>query len=115
MNKLQGDVLVVVSKIESLKAIHNLHVKGSEEQVKIWRALTRVPAGKLVSYGTLARETHNHPHEVGVAMGDNRVAMLIPCHRVIKSTGEFGQYHWGTKRKLAMIIREAGTSGLKRA
>lgn len=85
----------------------HLHIKGAADHLPIWQALTRVPAGKLVSYGTLAKATHRMAQDIGVAMGDNRLAILIPCHRVIKSTGELGQYHWGAKRKQAMIIKEA--------
>ncbi|SFO46780.1 O-6-methylguanine DNA methyltransferase [Chitinophaga sp. YR627] len=84
-----------------------LHVKGTPAQLKIWEALCTIPAGGFISYGTLAKATNNIAREVGIAMGDNRIAMLIPCHRVIKSTGELGQYHWGAIRKRAMIIKEA--------
>lgn len=84
-----------------------LYVKGSPASLHIWEALIKVPSGKLISYGTLAKATNHMAQEVGTVMGDNRIAILIPCHRVIKSTGEFGQYHWGAKRKRAMIIREA--------
>ncbi|WP_146616229.1 methylated-DNA--[protein]-cysteine S-methyltransferase [Chitinophaga dinghuensis] len=85
----------------------HLHVKSSPANLKIWQMLTKVPYGKLISYGTLAKATGHTAQEIGIAMGDNRIAMLIPCHRVIKSTGELGQYHWGQKRKRAMIIKEA--------
>lgn len=84
-----------------------LHVKGTPTNLQIWEALTKVPYGKLISYGTLAKATGNMAQDIGIAMGDNRIAMLIPCHRVIKATGELGQYHWGAKRKRAMIIKEA--------
>jgi O-6-methylguanine DNA methyltransferase len=84
-----------------------LHAKGTPEQLRIWEALTQVPAGKLVSYGTLAKATGQMAQDTGVMMGDNRIAILIPCHRVIKATGEAGQYHWGAKRKQAMILQEA--------
>ncbi len=85
----------------------DLHVKGTADQLQIWKALTCVPAGKLVSYGTLAKATGQMAQDIGIAMGDNRIAMLIPCHRVIKATGERGQYHWGAKRKQAMLLDEA--------
>jgi len=78
------------------KTVH-LHVKGTPTNLQIWEALIKVPYGKLISYGTLAKATNNMAQDVGAAMGDNRIAMLIPCHRVIKSTGELGQYHWGRK------------------
>ena len=61
----------------------------------------------MISYGTLAKATGHMAQDIGIAMGDNRIAILIPCHRVIKSTGEMGHYHWGPKRKQAMIIHEA--------
>lgn len=91
---------------KSGQVIH-LDVKGSNDQLHIWEALTKVPAGKLISYGTLAKATNHMAQDIGIAMGDNRISILIPCHRVIKATGELGQYHWGAKRKQAMIIREA--------
>lgn len=97
LNYLKGNLTIPVQ----------LHVKGTTDQLRIWEALTRVPAGKLVSYGTLAKATRQMAQDIGVAMGDNRIAMLIPCHRVIKATGELGQYHWGARRKQAMIINEA--------
>jgi O-6-methylguanine DNA methyltransferase len=91
---------------ETSRVIH-LHVKGDPANLQVWQALTNVPYGKLISYGTLAKATGHMAQDIGVAMGDNRIAMLIPCHRVIKATGELGQYHWGAKRKRAMIIKEA--------
>jgi AraC family transcriptional regulator of adaptative response/methylated-DNA-[protein]-cysteine methyltransferase len=65
--------------------------------------------GGLETYGSLAKEIQlpNASRAVGSAVADNPVAFLIPCHRVIRSTGEFGQYHWGPTRKSAMIGWEA--------
>jgi O-6-methylguanine DNA methyltransferase len=91
---------------ENSQTVH-LHVKGTPANLQVWEALTNVPYGKLISYGTLAKATNHMAQDIGMAMGDNRIAMLIPCHRVIKATGELGQYHWGAKRKRAMIIKEA--------
>jgi AraC family transcriptional regulator of adaptative response/methylated-DNA-[protein]-cysteine methyltransferase len=71
--------------------------------------------GQLASYGNIAKQIH-HPaasRAVGTAIGDNPVAFLIPCHRVIQSTGVFGQYHWGSIRKTAMIGWEAAKSSLE--
>lgn len=86
-----------------------LHVKGSAYEYKVWEALMQVPYADLVSYGEIARAIGEprKAQDVGVALGDNRIAVLIPCHRVIKSTGELGQYHWGARRKAAMIGWEA--------
>ena len=86
-----------------------LHLKGTTFQLKVWETLLKVPMGGLTTYSRLAG-TLNNPNAcraVGTAVGDNPVAFLIPCHRVIKSTGETGQYHWGSSRKNAMIGWEA--------
>ena len=86
-----------------------LHLKGTAFQIKVWEALLKIPMGDVSTYSGIAN-TINNPNAsraVGTAIGDNPVAFLIPCHRVIRSTGEFGQYHWGTVRKTAMIGWEA--------
>ena len=86
-----------------------LHLKGTDFQLKVWEALINIPMGSLSTYAGIAK-TINNPganRAVGSAVGDNPVAFLIPCHRVIKSTGEFGQYHWGANRKSAIIGWEA--------
>jgi len=86
-----------------------LHLKGTDFQVKVWTALLKIPMGKLSTYGSLAKQIDNPKasRAVGSAIGDNPVAFLIPCHRVIQSTGQTGQYHWGNSRKAAMIGWEA--------
>jgi AraC family transcriptional regulator of adaptative response/methylated-DNA-[protein]-cysteine methyltransferase len=93
------------SKLSNIK----LHLKGTPFQLKVWEALLKIPMGGLETYGSLAKEIQlpNASRAVGSAVGDNPVAFLIPCHRVIRSTGEFGQYHWGSTRKTAMIGWEA--------
>src|SRR6185437_4432499 len=86
-----------------------LHLKGTPFQIKVWETLLKIPIGQLSTYGNIAKSIDNPKasRAVGSAIGDNPVAFLIPCHRVIKSTGEFGQYHWGATRKSAMIGWEA--------
>ncbi|WP_426670995.1 bifunctional helix-turn-helix domain-containing protein/methylated-DNA--[protein]-cysteine S-methyltransferase [Mucilaginibacter sp. McL0603] len=93
------------SKLSNIK----LHLKGTAFQLKVWEALLRIPMGGLYTYGSLAQNISmpNASRAVGSAVGDNPVAFLIPCHRVIRSTGDFGQYHWGATRKSAMIGWEA--------
>ncbi|MDB4923965.1 methylated-DNA--[protein]-cysteine S-methyltransferase [Mucilaginibacter sp.] len=93
------------SKLSDIK----LHLKGTPFQLKVWETLLKVPMGGLITYGGLAGnlQNPNASRAVGSAVGDNPVAFLIPCHRVIKSTGETGQYHWGSQRKNAMIGWEA--------
>ena len=86
-----------------------LHLKGTPFQIKVWEALLKVPMGQLSTYSGIAKSIDNikASRAVGSAVGDNPVAFLIPCHRVIRSTGEFGNYHWGSVRKTAMIGWEA--------
>lgn len=86
-----------------------LHLKGTPFQLKVWEALLKVPLGQLTTYSDIAATVGNEKasRAVGSAVGDNPVAFLIPCHRVIKSTGVFGQYHWGSTRKTAIIGWEA--------
>ena len=89
-----------------------LHLKGTPFQIKVWEALLKIPMGDISTYSGIAN-TINNPNAsraVGSAIGDNPVAFLIPCHRVIRSTGDFGQYHWGSIRKTAMIGWEASKS-----
>jgi AraC family transcriptional regulator, regulatory protein of adaptative response / methylated-DNA-[protein]-cysteine methyltransferase len=89
-----------------------LHLKGTPFQLKVWSALLCIPAGKLSSYGKLADSIGNPraSRAVGTAIGDNPVAFIIPCHRVLQSSGQIGGYHWGTTRKSAIIGWEAAFS-----
>jgi AraC family transcriptional regulator of adaptative response/methylated-DNA-[protein]-cysteine methyltransferase len=86
-----------------------LHLKGTQFQIKVWEALLKIPMGDVSTYSGIATSINNPnaSRAVGAAIGDNPVAFLIPCHRVIRSTGDFGQYHWGSIRKTAMIGWEA--------
>jgi AraC family transcriptional regulator of adaptative response/methylated-DNA-[protein]-cysteine methyltransferase len=89
-----------------------LHLKGTEFQIKVWETLLKIPMGQLSTYGSIAAEIESPKafRAVGTAVGDNPVAFLIPCHRVIQSSGAIGQYHWGSTRKTAMIGWEAAKS-----
>jgi AraC family transcriptional regulator of adaptative response/methylated-DNA-[protein]-cysteine methyltransferase len=82
-----------------------LHLKGTHFQLKVWQALLKIPLGHLTTYRAIANkiEKPNASRAVGTAIGSNPVAFLIPCHRVIQSTGVFGGYMWGNTRKTAII------------
>lgn len=86
-----------------------LHLKGTDFQLKVWEALLKIPLGQLSTYGNIANRIGNPKasRAVGTAIGSNPVAFLIPCHRVIQSTGNFGGYMWGNTRKTAIIGWEA--------
>ena len=105
----QANALSFFSKNWDDAAMIKLHLKGTPFQVKVWEALLKIPMGKLSTYSAIAGSINNvkASRAVGTAVGDNPVAFLIPCHRVILSTGEFGNYHWGSVRKTAMIGWEA--------
>lgn len=96
------------AKTSTIPPLH-LHIKGTPFQIQVWSALLKIPSGQLSTYGQIANQIHNPKacRAVGSAVGDNPVSYLIPCHRVIQSTGLFGQYHWGKDRKTAMIGWEA--------
>src|SRR6185312_16389599 len=86
-----------------------LHLKGTAFQIKVWETLLKVPLGGLTTYSEVAGKIE-HPQAVravGSAVGANPVAFLIPCHRVIRSDGQTGEYHWGSTRKNAIIGWEA--------
>ena len=87
----------------------HLLLHGSNFQIKVWEALLRIPSGSIVSYGTLAGMAGcpRAPRAVGSALAQNRVALLIPCHRVIRENGETGQYRWTAERKQALLAFES--------
>lgn len=93
------------NRLEEIK----LHLKGTEFQLKVWETLLKIPAGGLATYADLATKSgyNGACRAVGTAVGKNPVAFLIPCHRVIKATGEPGNFHWGEMRKNAIIGWEA--------
>jgi AraC family transcriptional regulator of adaptative response/methylated-DNA-[protein]-cysteine methyltransferase len=106
---IQQQALYLFTHNWSKPAQVKLHLKGTAFQLKVWETLLKIPLGQLISYGELAKSISkpNASRAVGSAIGDNPVAFLIPCHRVIQSSGVIGQYHWGTIRKTAMIGWEA--------
>lgn len=83
-------------------------VRATPFQLRVWRALLRVPPGALVSYGDLATSIGNPraARAVGTAVAVNTLAFLIPCHRVIRETGVVGDYRWGHERKRVMLAWE---------
>lgn len=83
----------------------HLHLKGTLFQLNVWKSLLQIPSGTLTTYSTIAKHIHQPKavRAVGSAVGKNPVSFLVPCHRVIYSNGEIGNYHWGKDRKIAMI------------
>ena len=99
------------------KKLHQikLHLKGTNFQLKVWETLLKIPMGQLSTYGSIAGEIKKPAasRAVGTAIGSNPVAFLIPCHRVIQSSGALGGYMWGTTRKTAIIGWEAAKTFLE--
>lgn len=95
------------SKLGQIK----LHLKGTDFQLKVWETLLKIPQGKVTTYGNIAKQIQNPnaSRAVGTAIGDNPVAFLIPCHRIIQSSGILGGYHWGSVRKTAILGWEAAS------
>ncbi|MEN3786751.1 methylated-DNA--[protein]-cysteine S-methyltransferase [Aeromonas veronii] len=87
----------------------SLHVSGTNFQISVWRALLQIPPAKVVSYAQVANAVGNPKaaRAVGLAVGANPVALMIPCHRVIQQNGKLGGYHWGETRKQAIHAWEA--------
>jgi AraC family transcriptional regulator of adaptative response/methylated-DNA-[protein]-cysteine methyltransferase len=85
-----------------------LLLKGTNFQIKVWEALLSIPTGSLTSYQDLARAIGKPTasRAVGSAVGANPIAYLIPCHRVIRSTGAIGNYRYGAVRKKAILLWE---------
>jgi AraC family transcriptional regulator, regulatory protein of adaptative response / methylated-DNA-[protein]-cysteine methyltransferase len=108
-DQLQQDALFIFQKDWRQMRQIKLHLNGTPFQLKVWQSLLTIPEGRLSSYGQLA-EKIKHPkasRAVGTAIGHNPVAFLIPCHRVIQSSGKLGGYRWGLTRKSALLGWEA--------
>ena len=105
---LHKPVIDFISGINPKKKI-KLHLRGTNFQLKVWEALLSIPEGQLSSYGEVASVACDRKmaRAAGSAIGDNPIGYLIPCHRVLKSTGEISGYHWGVPRKRAMLTYEA--------
>jgi AraC family transcriptional regulator, regulatory protein of adaptative response / methylated-DNA-[protein]-cysteine methyltransferase len=85
-----------------------LLVKGTNFQIKVWEALLRIPPGRITTYAGLAGSLGQPraARAVGSAVAANPIGYLIPCHRVIRSTGAFGEYRWGGLRKRILLSAE---------
>ncbi len=109
LDEIQQNALnVFSSNLQNISQI-KLHLKGTEFQFKVWEALLKIPMGELSTYGSIAKQIDKPKasRAVGTAIGSNPVAFLIPCHRVIQSSGKLGGYMWGLERKSKIIDWES--------
>ena len=111
LDLLQQNALFIFQNDWSKLSEIKLHLRGTDFQLKVWESLLTIPMGKLSTYGSIAEQISSPKasRAVGTAIGSNPVAFLIPCHRVIQSSGKFGGYMWGPSRKTAII----GWEGVK--
>lgn len=85
-----------------------LHLKGTDFQLSVWNELLKIPVGEVTSYGKIASALQKPKayRAVGTAIGDNPVSVLIPCHRVLRTDGALGGYHWGIEKKVLLLEQE---------
>ena len=93
-----------------LAATFPLDVRATAFQQRVWKALQAIPRGETRSYGSIARELGmpTAARAVGTAIGSNPVAVVVPCHRAIRSDGSLSGYHWGVERKRRLLEAEKG-------
>jgi AraC family transcriptional regulator of adaptative response/methylated-DNA-[protein]-cysteine methyltransferase len=105
-------LLSQVFDVTNSRAPLNLHLAGTNFQLKVWEALIRMPLGTVATYEDIAETVgcRRAQRAVGSALACNPVAFLIPCHRIIRKTGAFGNYRWGTARKRAIVIWETAVA-----
>ena len=86
-----------------------LDIAGTDFQLRVWRALRDIPAGETASYSAIAERigAREAVRAVAQACGANRIAVAIPCHRVVAADGSLSGYRWGIERKRALLDREA--------
>ncbi|HEY4169233.1 MAG TPA: methylated-DNA--[protein]-cysteine S-methyltransferase [Reyranella sp.] len=84
-----------------------LDIRGTDHEKKVWELLRQIPPGTTTSYGAIAAQMGTRDaRDVTAAIAANTLAILIPCHRVVKKDGSLSGYRWGAKRKRALIERE---------
>lgn len=109
-DRFQQNVLSIFQKDWSEMNEIKLHLKGTDFQLKVWNELLKIPLGELSTYKNIAERIGRPeaPRAVGTAIGRNCIAYIIPCHRIIPSSGKFGNFKWGgSTRKMAIIGWEA--------
>jgi AraC family transcriptional regulator of adaptative response/methylated-DNA-[protein]-cysteine methyltransferase len=103
------DAVVAAAAGKATNAVVPLDLHGTAFQQQVWRTLMRIPSGETLSYTTVAREvgSPNAVRAVGSACGANPVALLVPCHRVVRNDGGLGGYRWGLDRKQRLLDSES--------
>ncbi|MEQ9110114.1 MAG: methylated-DNA--[protein]-cysteine S-methyltransferase [Rhodospirillaceae bacterium] len=99
----------MASRIFSADDTVPILMKGTSWQLQVWSALLRVPPGVITSYGQIAENlcTKKASRAVGTAVAANHIGYVVPCHRVLRTTGMFKRYRWGAPRRWAMLAKES--------
>jgi AraC family transcriptional regulator of adaptative response/methylated-DNA-[protein]-cysteine methyltransferase len=94
-------------------AMPPLDIAATAFQWRVWEALTRIPAGQTRSYRELATElgSPKAARAIGNACGNNRLALIVPCHRVVREDGSLGGWRWGVERKRELLAHERSRTG----
>ncbi len=105
--KATRDVTDLVKSPQSAFS-HPLHLQGTAFQKSVWQALRKIPTGKTATYLDIARKIGKPRavRAVAQACGANHIAVVIPCHRVIRTDGSLSGYRWGVERKAKLLERE---------
>lgn len=100
----------VVAVLEGTTESHSIPLsqQGTPFQLSVWEAISKIPYGKTISYTELAQEIGKPTafRAVANACGKNKIAILVPCHRVVRSNGGYGGYRWGYDLKVKLLSRE---------
>lgn len=109
-DELARHIVHVVAMIETPAKASDLPLDlyGSDFEIKVWQALRSIPAGKTMSYSELAEHIgmKGAAKDVGEACAANRIAIAVPCHRILRKDGSISGYRWGVHRKRALLKRE---------
>ena len=99
--------MIAFGKMKALDPVQ-LYLSGTPFQQSVWQELLRIPAGQTITYKELAEKIKkpNAHRAVGTAVGQNPIACLIPCHRVVPAAGGIGNYRWGAARKQVLLAQE---------
>jgi AraC family transcriptional regulator of adaptative response/methylated-DNA-[protein]-cysteine methyltransferase len=108
--RLQARTLLACLAGQALHPDLALDVRGSAFQMRVWEELRRIPRGQRISYGELARRIGRSKaaRAVARACATNPLAILTPCHRVVRENGDLGGYRWGIERKRRLLEQEQG-------
>ena len=101
------------SFVQNQKPLEGVDLRGTVFQLRVWQALRRIPRGETRSYSQLAREMGEPKatRAVARACATNRVAVLVPCHRVVGANGSLTGYRWGLARKRQLLKAESTARG----